>query len=81
MDGVILIDALGSIISFNPACERLFGYGPSEVIGRNVKMLMPPVYADHHDRYLGNYRRTGDRKIIGIGARSWASARTEASFR
>jgi PAS domain S-box-containing protein len=67
VDGVILIDASGSIISFNPACERLFGYGPSEVIGRNVKMLMPPIYADNHDRYLGNYRRTGERKIIGIG--------------
>ena len=66
-DGIILIDAEGSILTFNPACERLFGYRPNEVIGRNVKMLMPPVYAEHHDGYLGNYRRTADRKIIGIG--------------
>jgi PAS domain S-box-containing protein len=67
VDGVILIDALGSILTFNPACERLFGYDPADVIGKNVKVLMPPVYADNHDTYLANYRHTGERKIIGIG--------------
>jgi PAS domain S-box-containing protein len=67
VDGIILIDAVGSIMSFNPACERLFGYRPDEVIGRNVKMLMPPVYADNHDQYLANYRSTRDPKIIGVG--------------
>src|SRR5262249_12303537 len=41
VDGVILIDAQGSIRMFNPACERLFGYPADEAIGRNVKMLVP----------------------------------------
>ena len=41
IDGVILIDADGRIQMFNPACERLFGYDLGEVIGQNVKMLMP----------------------------------------
>jgi len=67
VDGIILIDAKGSILTFNPACERLFGYAPTEVIGRNVKMLMPPVYSENHDAYLDNYKRTHDRQIIGIG--------------
>lgn len=67
VDGIILIDAKGSILTFNPACERLFGYQPEEVIGRNVKMLMPPVYSENHDAYLDNYNRTRERKIIGIG--------------
>ncbi|MDA9508748.1 histidine kinase [Bradyrhizobium sp. CCBAU 11386] len=67
VDGVILIDARGSILMFNPACEGLFGYPADEVIGRNVKVLMPSSYSDAHDGYLHNYHTTGDRKIIGIG--------------
>jgi len=67
VDGVILIDDQGSILMFNPACERLFGYSADEVQGRNVKLLMPAPYRDEHDDYLKNYRQTGEQKIIGIG--------------
>ena len=67
VDGVILIDAQGSVLMFNPACEKLFQYAADEVIGQNVKVLMPALYRDSHDGYLGNYHRTGERKIIGIG--------------
>jgi PAS domain S-box-containing protein len=67
VDGVILIDASGFVLMFNPACERLFGYAASEVIGQNVKLLMPPPFHEQHDRFLDNYHRTGERKIIGIG--------------
>src|SRR4051812_10825698 len=67
LSGVILIDARGRVLMFNPACERLFGYGAAEVLGQNVKMLMPAPYRGEHDRYLDNFHRTGVRKIIGIG--------------
>jgi PAS domain S-box-containing protein len=67
VDGVILIDSLGGVLMFNPACERLFGYAADEVVGQNVKMLMPRSFRDEHDSYLHNYRTSGVRKIIGIG--------------
>lgn len=67
VDGVILIDRHGIVLMFNPACERLFGYRADEVNGHNVKMLMPNPYRDEHDRYVANYLRTGEAKIIGIG--------------
>jgi PAS domain S-box-containing protein len=67
VDGVILINARGEIQKFNPACEKLFGYRAAEVIGENVKVLMPSPYRDEHDEYLSNYLSTGERKIIGIG--------------
>ncbi|MGQ0662270.1 MAG: PAS domain-containing sensor histidine kinase [Pseudomonadota bacterium] len=67
VDGVIIIDAAGTVLVYNPAARRLFGYEGREVIGRNVSMLMPPPDRDEHDRYLERYRETGLAKIIGIG--------------
>jgi two-component system, LuxR family, sensor kinase FixL len=66
-DGIIVIDERGSIQSFSPAAERLFGYANAEIIGQNVSMLMPAPYNDAHDSYIHRYLRTGERRIIGIG--------------
>jgi two-component system, LuxR family, sensor kinase FixL len=66
-DAIIVINAAGVVESFSPAAERLFGYTAGEVIGHNVKMLMPQPYRDQHDGYLARYMRTGERRIIGIG--------------
>ncbi len=67
VDAILTIDEKGTVESMNPAAEKLFGYSRPEVIGQNVKMLMPPPYREEHDEYLTNYLTTGRRKIIGIG--------------
>jgi two-component system sensor kinase FixL len=65
--GMVVIDEHGIIQSFGPSAERIFGYAAAEVIGRNVKMLMPSPHREQHDAYLDRYLRTGERRIIGIG--------------
>jgi two-component system sensor kinase FixL len=67
VDGIIVIDEQARILVFNKACERLFGRPASEVVGQNVKLIMPADYAAEHDSYLRHYLDTGERRIIGIG--------------
>jgi two-component system, LuxR family, sensor kinase FixL len=67
IDGIITIDDKGIIETVNPAAARLFGYDPSEIIGENVKILMPEPDKSLHDSYIENYHRTGVPQIIGKG--------------
>jgi two-component system, LuxR family, sensor kinase FixL len=66
-EGIVTIDAKGSIETVNGAAERMFGYDQEELIGRNVAMLMPEPFRSQHDGYLHRYLTTGERRIIGIG--------------
>ncbi|MEM8877391.1 MAG: PAS domain S-box protein [Pseudomonadota bacterium] len=67
VDGIIVIDETAKVLVFNKACEKLFGYTAKDVVGQNIKMLMPQDYAERHDEYMDNYIETGHRRIIGIG--------------
>lgn len=67
VDGIITIGERGAIESFNPAAHRIFGYSDEEVLGQNIKMLMPEPYHSEHDGYLDHHITTGEKKVIGIG--------------
>jgi len=64
---IFTIDERGSICIVNPATEKLFGYQPGELIGKNVSVLMTSEHRDRHDGYIQSYLRTGEARIIGIG--------------
>lgn len=66
-DALIVIDERGTMQSYSAAAERMFGWSASEVLGRNVSLLMPQPFRSAHDGYLGRYLDTGERRIIGIG--------------
>jgi PAS domain S-box-containing protein len=80
VDGVILIDAFGAALMFNPACERLFKYPANEVIGRNVKMLMPKPHREEYERYIEKFRLTGERKIPGISREAFGQRKDGSAF-
>ena len=67
VDGMVTIDARGTIQHVNNAITRLFGYQPNELIGANVRVLMPEPDRSAHDGYLRNYLETGQSKILGTG--------------
>ena len=66
-EALIVIDSQGIMQSFNPAAERQFGWTAAEAVGQDVRMLMPQPYRGAHAGYIERYKRTGERRIIGIG--------------
>lgn len=66
LDATVVIDQDGAIVSFNFAAVRQFGYREDEVIGQNVRILMPEPYRNEHDNYIQRYLMTGERRIIGV---------------
>lgn len=79
-EGIITIDERGLIESFNPAAEKLFGYRAGEIIGKNIKQLMPSPYQENHDQYLQNYAATRERRCLGQGFREVDGLRKDGTI-
>jgi PAS domain S-box-containing protein len=70
VDPIIQIDDHGKILLVNRACLKVFNYrAESDLVGQNVKVLMPETYAQKHDEYLERYRVTRQKRVLGVGRR------------
>ncbi len=63
-DAMITIDRRGRIETANRAAEKMFGYTSAELLGQNIKLLMPKPYSDEHDGYLQRFHETGQERIL-----------------
>lgn len=77
-EAVMTIDEKGTIGTFNPGAETIFGFEATQIIGQNVKILMPEPHKSKHDGYLKHYFDTGEKKIIG-SPREMAATRKDGS--
>ncbi|KAI8930118.1 adenylate and guanylate cyclase catalytic domain-containing protein [Entophlyctis helioformis] len=80
VDGIINITPTGVILRFNAAAEKMWGYKSGEIIGKNIKSLMPERYAVNHDQYLTNYLTTGIKKVIGGNRRVFGLKKDGTEF-
>jgi PAS domain S-box-containing protein len=63
---IISINRKGIVESFNRRAEMIFGYNADEIVGKNVKVLMPAPYREEHDSYISKYLETGEKHVIGV---------------
>ena len=80
MDAIIAIDAEGRITSCNRAAERIFGYAPDDVIGRDIGMLMTAEHATRHGGFIRAYLGSGQRKVMGRISEFTARRRSGEAF-
>jgi PAS domain S-box-containing protein len=78
-DSLITIDEAGIVQTINPAVERMFGYTTAELIGQNIKVLMPTPHRIEHDNHLRRYLATGNATILGVTAREVVAQRKDGS--
>ncbi len=78
LDPIVTIDAFGMVLSASRSVQRVLGYAPEEMVGRNISLIMPAPHREKHDGYLANYRRTGITNILGR-SREFEAVRKDGS--
>lgn len=68
-DGLIISDAASRIVLFSSGAEAMFGYAPSQALGKNISMLMTEPFKSNHEYYVRCYAATGQGQILGVGPR------------
>ncbi len=80
VDGLVITDEDGEIISFQGGAEKIFGYKSEEVIGKRIEMLMPSNYASEHNKYIKRYVKSKRPKTMGVGRELTAVKKTGEVF-
>ena len=66
LDCIITMGADGRVLEFNPAAERMFGFGRHEVVGKELaELIIPPRMREQHRRGLAHYLKTGEGPVVG----------------
>ena len=61
LDAIITVDEAGSVVEFNPAAERIFGYQQADVLGREMAaLIVPPALRDAHRDGMARHLTRGD---------------------
>lgn len=66
-NAILSIDGDGTILRANRAVEKIFGYRPEELLGRNVKMIMPPPSREERDEGSARTLPVGESTILDAG--------------
>lgn len=67
VDSIITINANKEVTFMNEAAVKMFGFTKEEVLGKNVKMLVPMEHQGRHDQYVDANIKTNVNKVVGVG--------------
>jgi PAS domain S-box-containing protein len=56
-DAIVGKDLNGTVMTWNPGAERMFGYSANEMIGRPITTIIPPELEEDEQRILDTIRR------------------------
>ncbi len=79
-DAIFTSDEKGGILSVNRAVSEMFGYEKNELVGKNLKRLMPFPFNESRDDFMESTLPAGSKKIIGIDREIYGLRKDDAVF-